>query len=575
MSNGVIPSIARDLLFWCSVLASLAMTDVAQAQATRLPDSVAFSRALQLEVDGKYKDAIPFYRMALSGAESSNALLGLERVLAELNWTDSLLAPLDTLIRREPTNHIFRSVQLRALQMLNRDVDVRRAFDEWTQAAGPDPTPYREYSRILIQRNRTAAADSVIARGQVALGSIRGLEMEVAQVRASAGAWVESARAWRAALAFAPELEQGAAYSLAPTPQVSRDSVREIFLAAPTVVPIRLALARLEMNWGSAAYGWRALRDLPPDNASVDAWVEFAERAEAEGEWALAHQALTSALRARPSSALSLRAATAAMNAGDANQVLVLIPLAAAGTDSARIATTHVPLHVRALATLGRAESAQRLAATFDKWFAPHTRNAVTRTVAWGWVRQGQTERARQALAAVGPEADSSDTAGWLALYKGDLKTARQLLRAGTEQTPELALALGTVARIKSERAPLVGAAFLALARGDTTSAAAGFVTAADSTPDATSTLLAIAAQLHASRKDDAAAITLWSRILERHGESAEAPEADLAWARALLRKKEPKAAIARLEHLILTYPTSALVPQARRELDVAKKIIP
>jgi hypothetical protein len=35
------------------------------------------------------------------------------------------------------------------------------------------------------------------------------------------------------------------------------------------------------------------------------------------------------------------------------------------------------------------------------------------------------------------------------------------------------------------------------------------------------------------------------------------------------------KGAIERLEHLILTYPTSALVPQARRELDLAKRIIP
>jgi tetratricopeptide (TPR) repeat protein len=561
----------------CGSLAALGMTilvSAANAQATRLPDSVSFARALQLEVEGKYKDAAPFYRMALAGSESENALLGLERVYAELNWTDSLLAPLDTLIRREPTNYIFRSVLLRSLQMLNRDADLRRAFDEWTRTVTKDPAPYREYARILMQRNRSAAADSIVAQGQSALGSMRGLETEVAQVRAAAGAWVESARAWRAALAFSPELDQGVAYSLAPTAQAARDSVREVFMALPATVPARLSLARLEMNWGSAPNGWRALRDLPPDSAGVNAWIDFAERAEAEGEWSLARQALVVSLRARPSTALALRAATAAMNAGDAMQVLTLIPLSSAGTDSARIAATYIPLHVRALATMGRPENAQRLAASFDKWFVPQTRNAVTRTVAWGWVRQGETGRARQALAAVGPEADSSDTAGWLALYNGDLKTARQLLRAGSEQTPELALALGTVARIKTERSPLVGAAFLALARGDTAKAVAGFVIAADSTPDAASTLLGIAAQL-SSGKDDEQAIALWSRILNQYKESAEAPEADLAWARALIRKKDVKGAIERLEHLILTYSTSALVPQARRELDVAKKIIP
>jgi hypothetical protein len=33
--------------------------------------------------------------------------------------------------------------------------------------------------------------------------------------------------------------------------------------------------------------------------------------------------------------------------------------------------------------------------------------------------------------------------------------------------------------------------------------------------------------------------------------------------------------AAGRLEHLILTYPQSALVPQARRELELAKSAIP
>jgi tetratricopeptide (TPR) repeat protein len=399
--------------------------------------------------------------------------------------------------------------------------------------------------------------------------------METAQVRASTGEWVASAKAWRAAMAFSPELDQAVAYSLAPTPLTTRDSVRAVFNTSPLTVPVRLALSRLETNWGSAANGWQALRDLPPDSAAVDAWMDFAERAEVEGEWNVAREALLLSLKARPSAKLSLRAATAAMNAGDAMEVLTLIPLSSAGTDSSTIASTYVPLHVRALATIGRAETAQRLATEFDKWMPPQVRNSVTRTVAWGWVRQGEMEKARLALAAIGPEADSSDTAGWLALYGGDIKTARSLLRSGSESTPELALALGTVARIKADRAPAVGTAFLTLARGDTTGAAKGFVGAAAETPDAASTLLSIAAQLYTSKQADTSAIDLWKQILTKYPDSAEAPEAELAWARSLIRKKDQKGAIERLEHLILTYPTSALLPQARRELDLAKRIIP
>jgi tetratricopeptide (TPR) repeat protein len=557
-----------------AVAASVAAAPLS-AQTGRLPDSVAFGRALQLEVDGKYKEAAVYYRMTLFGPDGENALLGLERVLAEVGWTDSLLAPLDSLLRKDPANTIYRGAQLRSLQSLGREGDLRRAFDDWRRAAPSDAAPYRDYSRILIQRNRSTTADSIIALGRAALGSMRGFEMEAGQVRASLGDWMESARAWRAALAFSPELDQATAYSLTPTPSIKRDSIREVFLAPPVAVAPRLALARLEMNWGSAGNGWRALRDLPPDSASVDAWIEFAERAELEGEWSMARDALGQAIRARPSAALTLRAATAAMNAGDAMTVLTLIPLSSLGTDSAKIARQYVPLHVRALATIGRAEGAQRLATSFDKWFAPAMRSSVTRTVAWGWVRQGDMDRARQALALIGPEADSSDTAGWLALYNGDLRTARQLLRAGSETTSELALALGTVARIKADRSPEVGSAFLALARSDTVAAAAAFVAAANATPDAASTLLAIAAQLHAGKKDDDKAIVLWSRIIDKFPTSAEAPEAELAWSRALLRKKDVPGAIAKLEHLILTYPQSAMLPQARRELDLAKRVIP
>ena len=560
---------------WSVVIAALCCAARLSGQVRAGSDSASFTKALQLESDGKYREAAPLYRASLHGADAQSAFLGLERVYAELGWTDSLLAPLDTLLKSSPADPIYRTAQLRSLQTLGRETDLRHAFDDWTKAAPSDASPYREYARLLIQSNRSTLADTIVIQGQHAMGSIRGLEAEVAQVRASKGDWIESARAWRAALAFSPELDQAAAYSLSPTPTAQRDSVRTAFLATPAAAAPRLALARLESTWGAPANGWRALRDLPPDSTSVDAWIEFAERAESDAQWGVAREALMQARKARPSRELSLRTATAAMNANDPSSVLTLIPLADAGTDSVKVARVYVPLHVRALATVGRVEEAQQLSTTFDRWFVPAVRSSVTRTVAWGWVRRGEMERARQALAAIGPEADSSDTAGWLALYEGDLRTARHLLRTGSESSPELALALGTVARIKSDRVPEVGAAFLSLARGDTVAAAAGFVAAAAAAPDAASTLLAIGAQLYAARKDDAAAIALWTRIIDQQPQSAEAPEADLAWARALLRKKDAPGGMARLEHLILTYPQSALLPQARRELDLAKRIIP
>jgi tetratricopeptide (TPR) repeat protein len=178
-------------------------------------------------------------------------------------------------------------------------------------------------------------------------------------------------------------------------------------------------------------------------------------------------------------------------------------------------------------------------------------------------------------LATAGAEGDSSDAAGWLALYQGNLKGARALLRAGSESTPELALALGLVARIRADSAQLIGHGFLQLARGDSVGAATTFVTAADATPDGASLLLATAARIRLARGDTAQAVLLWNRILETAPTSPEAPQAELAWARALRAGGKNSAAESRLEHLILTYPDSALLPQARRELDLVRGAMP
>jgi len=53
------------------------------------------------------------------------------------------------------------------------------------------------------------------------------------------------------------------------------------------------------------------------------------------------------------------------------------------------------------------------------------------------------------------------------------------------------------------------------------------------------------------------------------------APAAELALAELLLDERRPAEAVAQLEHLILTYPSSALVPQARRRLDEARGAVP
>lgn len=545
------------------------------AQSAPAADSSAFYRALDLEGAGKYREAAALFRQSLHGPSGVSALLGLERAYHELQITDSLLGPLDTLIRANPKEAIFRSALLRSLQSLGRQEELAAAFERWVSDDPRSAAPFREYARLLLQNGQARRADSVLARARLQLGGSGDLQLEIAQTYAAMGQWEKSAAAWRLALGNASYLEQAAAYALTPAPLPARDSIRARFFAPPVLVAARRALATLEAAWGTPANGWLALRDLPPDSAAAAAWLDFAQRAEAEERWTHAREALTNVLKWRHTPEVALRASVAALNSGDPGGALALAPLTSGGMDSARVARTLLPVHVRALAALGRPASAERLVDSYGRWLTPTSRAQLARSIAFGWVRIGDMTRARGALTVAGPDADSSDAAGWLALYSGDIKTARRLLRAGGDASPELALALGLVARVKGDTVVAIGQAFLKLARGDTAGAATAMVETAAQLPDVASLLLYTAGQLRLAIRDEQNAIPLWQRVVEQYAMSAEAPSAELEWARALRRRGDAGGAVQRLEHLILTYPQSALVPQARRDLEQVRQAIP
>lgn len=530
-------------------------------------------RALDLEGAGKYREAGVIFRTALRASPSASALLGLERVYAELRISDSLLAPLDTLIAASPRDALYRMVQLRTLHMLRRDPQLKDAFERWVRAAPRDAAPYREYARLLIQLGRPATADSIVARGRLALGSLRDLEYENAQLRAAMGEWLLSAQAWRRALADSPHLAHASAYSLAPAPAPSRDGIRTALSLLPAEAGPRRALAELELTWGRPQPAWDALRAIRPDSMASVMWEEFGERAYSEERWTLAREAFAASLGARQSPAVALRAAAAALRAGFPAEVFALAPLSEQESAAARTAREALPLHVSALVALGRPTDAEALIARFDRFLVPAQRMRMAQIVATAWVRAGDLAKARQALRAAGPEADSSEAAGWLALYEGRLGSARTLLRTSREPNADLALAMGIVARSKGDMAPALGDAFLALARGDSAGASAKFVGASKQHPEVAPALLLIGARLRAARPDDA--IVIWTRIVSEFPGTPEAVESELEWARVLRHRGDAAGAIAHLEHLILSAPQSALLPQARRELELARGAVP
>lgn len=541
------------------------------AQAAASPPPSALARALDLEGEGKCRDAIPLYRQAIRGEDPIGALLGAERCYHQVGGSDALLPLLDSLLATRPRDPTIRTTQLRILVMLRRDAQGEQAFRQWAALSPKDAAPYRVFARLLLDEGRAAAADTVLQEAVRIIGGTRDVAAEVAQMQGALGLWEASARSWREATEALPYLEQAAAFALYAAPDSLRDTIRRTFTAPPIVLGARRVAALLELRWRSAREGWRALAELPPTDSAVAAWQEFAREAEGAEAWLTARDAYVAVLGARPGDrATAYKAATAAMNGGEPAAALAIVaPLASTGgADRA----TAMLLQVRALGALGRAAEVESLLRQHGDALDEGTMRGAQRALAWAWIRAGELPRARAALAAAGGGSEEDERMeAWLALYEGDLQTARRGLRRTDETSRDVVTAMALLSRTRADFAPLVGDAFLALARGDTVGASMQFERTAATLGDARPFLLGEAARLSLAARDTTRALALWGRIVDDHAEAPEAAAAALDWARVLRAQGDVVAAIARLEQLILTYPQSALVPQARRELELAR----
>jgi tetratricopeptide (TPR) repeat protein len=546
----------------CALVSALASP--ARAQTTE------FQRGEALEEKSKFAEAAAAYSEALARDPAElQSLLGLERMDAQLGHLDQFLPAVERAIAAKPQVAPIREAQLRTLRTLGQRAQLREAFEKWRHDSPGDATPAREYSRILIADGDVKAADSVLRQAQQDIGTGRGFEYELAQLRAATGMWDLAAQSWREAVEDNGYLDQAATFSLVSAPAASRPGIVKALQASPVTVSARRVLATLQLMWGTPRDGWESLRVLPPDSAAVVAWGEFATKAEEAEAWLVARDALASAQHASPEPRALARAAYDALRGGDAAGSLALATLGERTLDSATAAATIVPVHVRALSLTGQVDEASKLVNAYSRFLRAADHAPLDRVLAWGWIRAGNVGKARELLAH--SDTTDADALGWLALYDGNLAAARKSLRPEVESSSEALSALALLARTRADTAPVTGRAFLALARGDTAAAAAGFEKAASELGDAAPLLLATAARLYASHHSESQAVALWSAIVTQSSDAPEAPEAELDWARALRHGGQTQQAIEHLEHLILTYPQSALLPQARRELDLSR----
>jgi hypothetical protein len=236
---------------------------------------------------------------------------------------------------------------------------------------------------------------------------------------------------------------------------------------------------------------------------------------------------------------------------------------------------------IEVLVAAGRMKEAEDRFQVTSGRMSTEDRDVLRRRLAWGWARTGDFNRAAARLAG-DSTVEGLALRGRIAIFQGDLKDGAEMLRkagpfagsrqAATDRTTLLAL----LQPIQAESLPALGAALLTLEQGDTTAAAASLETVARSLPpDAGGAdLHLLAGQLVHASGDRVGAERLL-RAADSPSAPAVAPVAELELARLMLAGERRSEAQSMLEHLILAYPSSAVVPEARRALDELKGAVP
>ena len=569
------------LLFLALIAAALPARSAAQA---------ALVRAMDMEQQGQWALAAAGYAAALREQPGNPiALLGLERVGAQAGWKDTVLAYAERAIAGDSANATAYGIEVRTLRSLGRDSLASSALGRWVAADPRSPMPYREWAQLDLAAGRVSDARQVIGLARQRLSSPTILAPEMARAEAAAGQWSGAAAEWRAGVAAEPPYAEAAAFSLHPAPVAARDAVLGVLTAAgPGASPGRRLAADLLLGWNEPGRAWDLLSaDLPAAGPlRAQALRGFADRAlalDGPGAQHAGARALEElAALEPPPTAVATRIASARgyAAAGDAASAQrVLAPLAADPDTAARSSAvaTLVELEARAGDPAG---AAQRLAADAAV-LAGSERARLGRAIATAWLRRGDLARAGAAVAD-----DSSlrgmEIRGWIAVYAGRLREGGEALRGTGAAGGDPARAAARAAMVElldavsRDSLPALGAALLQAERGDTLGAARALVPIARQLGgDAEPALLSWAARDAAAGGDAAGAEALWREIADRFAATPQAPAAELALARALAARGDLAGARAQLEAMILAHPESALVPQARRELDRVKGLVP
>ncbi len=565
---------------------------VLSADPGRTARGQAIGPGFELERSGRYADAASVYLTTVRGDPTNlPALLGLERTLFVLNRMPELLPLVQNARGRLPESAALRSLELRVYAALNQLDSLETIARRWAATAPQSEQPYREWGQALADHRMWDEARRAFLVGRRTLGGDGTLAIELAQLEQRTGNWEAAAAEWGRAVTRSPDIGPTAESQLADAPAAVHDRVARVLTAPGVSARARRLGAELLLTWAQPTAAWAAMESTLGDSETPDALRRFADLAgvltTAEGHRArgvaLARWAdlvpWQQASRARAEAVREL------LEAGD--KVAARRVLEGLTTDSTAPAEAHAVAEAALLQVLiadGQLDVAEERLTAARTSITADDRAALRLALSQARVARGELDRAETVLGE-----DSSVAAvaqrGWIALYRGNLRAALEDFRlagpyatdraAATERTAMMAM----LQRIPQESSPELGAALLTLARGDSVAAINALRRAGGKLPEQGGRLevLLLAGQVAAGKGGDQAqtATALFDEVVRAGGEGAAPAAAELEWARLLVRRGQNAEAIPHLEHLILTYPSSAFVPEARRVLERAKGAIP
>lgn len=536
------------------------------------------ARALELERRDPARAAELWREILAVHPADLQALLGLERALTPLGRVPEMVELVRGLGGVASPGVL--GLAIRVWTAARQPDSARAVVLRWARLEPASEMPYQEWGIAAYGARDLVAARAAYHLGRERLGPAA-FAQELGRLAVLSGDPGEAAQEWVRAVTAAGEARGAALNTLMQTPASSRALVLAE-LARQGPVGDRLA-AGLLVRWGDPLGAVRRIGGSP------EGWDEvLAELGSAEGtgDVALARARL---LELRASRATGpergryrLEAAQAYAEADDlasARRLLSLVARDSAGLGGGSLAAASAIIGV--LVEDGGIEMADRRFHDLLPSLAGSDRTRLAQRLAQGWIRQGRLGRADTLLAA-DSTVEGLALRGRIALFRGRLDSARALLReagpfAGDRfSATERIGVLGLLQVMDADSLPALGEALYRLERGDSLAGAAGLERLAAGLPPARggAELLFLAGQVQAGLGRPAEAERLFRAALGQNVPASSAA-AEFALADLLLKQGKPAQAIAALEHLLLTWPTSAVVPSARRLLDVARGAVP